>query len=97
MKTTNAIDKALKQKAYIEIEELVGRFIKDIETNIKDKYNTQGYYYQLKDSSSSDAREFTIKHSHLDSVLIRMLVEEHQERMVDCKSAELINKLNLDI
>jgi len=97
MKTTNAIEQALKEKAYNEIQELVGRFIKDIETSIIDKYDCRTFRYEIKENSNSDGRFFTVRQEHLDSVLIRLLVDAYRDRMVDCKSAELINKLNLDI
>ena len=48
MKTTNAIEDALKEKASAEISKVVENFIQDIQTNIIDKYRTSGYYYDLR-------------------------------------------------
>lgn len=97
MKTTNAIESALREKASAEISEVVERFIQDIKVSIIDKYKTKGYYYDLKNSGSLDANKINVKATYLDSVLKRMLKESHLERMVECKSTELINKLNLDV
>jgi len=97
MKTTNAIEQALKEKAGVEIDQLVSRFIQDIQTNITDKYRTSGFWYDLRESGCSDSPKINVKATLLDSVLKRMLTESHLDRMVERKSAELINKLNLDI
>lgn len=97
MKTTNAIEQALKEKARIEIDQLVARFIEDIKINITDKYSTSGYYYDLRETGRSDSPKIHVEATHVDGVLKRMLKEAYLDRMVECKSSELINKLNLDI
>jgi len=97
MKTTNSIERALTEKAGVEIDQLVARFVQDIKINITDKYRTSGYYYDLKENGLSDSSKIHVKATHLDSVLKRMLKEAYLDRMVECKSSELINKLNLDI
>jgi len=97
MKTTNAIETALKDKASAEIDQVVERFIQDIKTNITDKYRTSGYYYDLKENGCSDSPKIHVKATYVDGVLKRMLTESYRDRMVQCKAAELINKLNLDI
>ncbi len=97
MKTTNAIEDALKEKASAEISKVVENFIQDIQTNIIDKYRTSGYYYDLRERWGEDSRKIHVKAAHVDSVLKRMLAEAYLDRMVQCKSAELIKKLSLDI
>lgn len=97
MKTTNSIESALREKASAEISEVVERFIQDIHMNITNKYRASGYYYDLRENGCSDSPKIHVKATHVDSVLKRMLKEAYLDRMVQLKSAELINKLNLDI
>ena len=97
MKTTNAIETALIDKANNEIDQIVDRFIQDIKINITAKYRSRPYSYFFKSSGADDADSVFVKDTQLKSVLTRALRDQHIDRMVQCKSAELINKLNLDI
>ena len=97
MKTTNSIESALREKASAEISEVVERFIQDIHMNITNKYRTSGHYYDLRETGRSDSPKIHVEATHVDGVLKRMLKEAYLDRMVECKSSELINKLNLDI
>tara|TARA_B100000963_G_scaffold355588_1_gene374109 strand:+ start:533 stop:814 length:282 start_codon:yes stop_codon:yes gene_type:complete len=93
MKTTNAIENALKNKASNEINDIVDTFINDIKNKVVDKYKSNAYSYDL----GNDTKDIHIQSNHLKGVLVRMLSEKHLNRMVECKSAELIKKLDLEL
>ena len=97
MKTTNAIEAALREKANNEIDQLVDTFIHDIKINIRSKYRSNPYSYFFKSSGADDADSVFVKDTQLKSILTRALRDQHIDRMVQVKSDELINKLNLDI
>ncbi len=97
MKTTNAIEAALREKANNEIDQLVDKIIHEIKINIRAKYRSNAYSYYLKASGADGADSVYVKETYLKSVLTRALRDQHIDRMVQAKSDELINKLNLDI
>ena len=94
MKDTNAIEKALKKKVDREIELIVDSFVNEIQTKLKDKYNSNPNYYDFK-KPTKDESFFVQATSGLTTVLNRMLREAHGEAMLNVKSKELINKLDL--
>ena len=90
MKDTNAIEKALKQKIHQEIEEIVNKFISDIETKIKPYGGSMFYRFKFKSKESDLMHDYDIK-----DTLIEMLKENHGESMLNVKSKELLNKLEI--
>ena len=95
MNSTNAIEKALKQKISAECREIVDKFISDLE-KLNNKYGGATMFYDFKKDSSSDAREFMVQGTHgVTEVLHRMILDNHSSGMLKFKSKELLNKLEL--
>ena len=91
MKDTNAIEKALKKKINNEIEEIVDDFIQDLKNKIKKPYGGSMFYrFKFKSKESDLMHDYDIK-----DTLIEMLKENHGESMLNVKSKELLNKLEL--
>ena len=92
MKDLNQVQKALQDKARIELIRIVNSFIEKID-EIQLNYNGNSFYY-LKDIRNTekylmcDDREFR-------QVLINSLVEKYSEHIVETKTRELLNKLEL--
>ena len=94
MKDTNAIEKALKVKVSEECREIVDNFIKDVE-KLSNKYGGSMFYdfQKVKDKPED---YFHVQGTHgVTSVLHRMLLNNHGEKMLRYKSQELIKKLDL--
>lgn len=94
MKDTNAIEKALKKKVDREIELIVDSFVNTIEIQLRTKYNSNRNYYDLK-KPSKDESFFVQGTTGLTIVLNKMLRVAHGDDMLNVKSKELINKLDL--
>ena len=94
MKDTNAIEKALKKKVDREIELIVDSFVNTIEIQLRTKYNSNRNYYDLE-KPSKDESFFVQGTTGLTTVLNKMLRVAHGEDMLNVKSKELINKLDL--
>ena len=97
MKDTNAIEKALQIKVNAECRELIDKFVADI-TKLSTKYGGSSFYYFRKNgySESTYKEEFMVDGiSGITSVLNRMILEAHSEKMLKHKSQELIKKLDL--
>ncbi len=93
MKDTNAIEQALKDKCTKEISKVVDVFINELETKIRGEYNSSNYY-DFKGPNSN--KGFHVMGTvQLKNVLLKMLKSAHLESMVELKSKELINKLEL--
>jgi hypothetical protein len=80
MKDTNAIEKALQIKVNAECRELIDKFAADL-TKLSTKYGGSSFYYFRKNG--------------ITSILNRMILEAHSEKMLKYKSQELIKKLDL--
>jgi len=94
MNSTNAIEKALQQKISAECREIVDRFIVDLK-KLSDKYGGT-MFYDFKESNASDARTFMVDGTHkVSNVLHRMILDNHGKSMLNYKSKELLNKLEL--
>ncbi len=96
MKDTNAIEKAIRQKIRIEIEEIVDKFLHDVQVKLRDKYNNVSFYDITKDSGNGIKQEVSVHGMHqLKNILIRMLLKGHTEAMLSKKSKELLDKLEI--
>lgn len=96
MKTTNAIEEALKIKIDEECREIVEKFTADLR-ELSLKYGGSKYY-NFDESSASDARGFMVNGiKGVGNAIHRMILENHGRAMLTKKSSELIKKLNLDI
>ena len=94
MKDTNAIEKALQVKVSAELREIVDNFTAEIE-KISNKYGGSMFYEFQKDASPK-SENFHVQGTHgVTSVLHRMLLINHGDKMLKHKSQELIKKLDL--
>jgi hypothetical protein len=94
MKDTNAIEKALKQKISKELRDIVDSFTDDVK-NISDKYGGN-IFYDFKEYSTNEGAEFHVDGiNKVNTILHRMLMNNHGEHMLKYKSKELLNKLEL--
>ena len=98
MKTTNAIEKALQQKISQELRDIVDRFTNEV-TKMSDKYGGGSmWYYFRKNNNLQSKTQFEVQGINMvNSVLHRMLMENHGSRMLEYKSKELLNKLSLEL
>ncbi len=94
MKDTNAIEKALQIKVNAECRELIDKFAADI-TKLSTKYGGSSFYYFRKNGYSESTYFMVDGISGITSVLNRMILEAHSEKMLKYKSQELIKKLDL--
>jgi hypothetical protein len=95
MKDTNAIEKAINKKIEVEIEEIVDRFLHDIQIKLRDKYNAVSFYDIIKDNSQNSTKIFVHGMPQLKNILVRMLRQGHGEAMLNRKSKELLDKLEI--
>ena len=94
MKDTNAIEKALQIKVNEECRELIDKFAADI-TKLSTKYGGSSFYYFRKNGYSESTYFMVDGISGITSVLNRMILEAHSDKMLKYKSQELIKKLDL--
>ena len=97
MKDTNAIEKAINQKIRVEVEEIVDKFLHDVQIKLRDKYNAVSFYDLVKDNTEVGKADkiFVNGMPQLKNILVRMLIQGHGEAMLDKKSRELLNKLEI--
>jgi hypothetical protein len=94
MNDTNQVQKALESKAKKELQRVVDEFV--ISLNVLNSTYRQPNMYSMKESRSSDAKEFSyIRPGALETILKDMLVEAYLEPMVNKKTQELLTKLEL--
>jgi methionyl-tRNA synthetase len=93
MKDTNAIENAIIERSKQEIAMIVGNFITDVNTKLRNKYNACSFYY-VKHPNSELKQMFSGDHE-LMKALCATLEEGHMKAMVNKKSKELLNKLEL--
>lgn len=93
MKDTNAIVKALEDKARKEIEQVVNVFMNELEIKIRGEYNSTNHYEFIPPNGN---KKFSVMGTdQLKNVLLRLLRGAHLDSMVEVKSKELIKKLEL--
>jgi hypothetical protein len=93
--STNAIEKALKQKISAECREIVDKFIVDLK-KLSDKYGGCSFYDFKKPKNSDGSYDFMVTGTHgVTEVLHRMILDNHGNGMLKYKSKELLNKLEL--
>ncbi len=96
MKDISAIERAINQKIHIEIEEIVDRFLHEIQVKLRDKYNAVSFYDIKDKENETDQRKiFVHGTSQLKNILVRMLRQGHGEAMLSKKSKELLDKLEI--
>jgi len=94
MKDTNQVQKALESKAKKELQGVVDGFLQQLDILNKTYY--QPVSYSMKENRAADAKEFFhIRPGCLDVILKDMLVEAYLEPMVNKKTQQLLNKLEL--
>ena len=94
MKDTNQVQKALESKAKKELQSHVDAFVISLNELIR-KYRQPSSYCMTEDRSN-DAKKFEyIRPGCLENILQDMLVEAYLEPMVNKKTQELLNKLEL--
>ena len=90
MKSTNAIEKAIKKKINNEIEEIVDDFIQDLKNKIQPYGGSSFYRFKFKNYETELMHDYEVKKS-----LIELIKENHGDSMLNVKSNELLNKLEL--
>ena len=94
MKDTNQVQQALESKAKKELQRHVDEFIISL-NELNKKYRSPNMYC-MKESRSENAKEFSyIRPGAVETILKDMLVEAYLEPMVNKKTQELLNKLEL--
>jgi len=94
MKDTNQVQKALESKAKKELQSHVDAFV--ISLNELNRKYRQPSSYCMTEDRSNDAKKFEyIRPGCLENILQDMLVEAYLEPMVNKKTQELLNKLEL--
>lgn len=94
MKDTNQVQKALESKAKKELQRYVDEFIISI-NELNNKYR-QPHSYFMRENRSTSAKVFEyIRPGCVETILKDMLVEAYLEPMVNKKTQELLNKLEL--
>jgi len=94
MKDTNQVQKALESKAKKELQRVVDEFI--ISLNRLNSTYRQPSSYHMTENRSEDATVFEyVRPGCLENILHDMLVHAYLEPMVNKKTQELLNKLEL--
>ena len=94
MKDTNQVQEALESKAKKELEVVVDKFV--ISLNKLNSTYRQPSSYRMREDRSEDAQVFQyVRPGCLENILHDMLVEAYLKPMVNKKTAELLNKLEL--
>ena len=94
MKDTNQVQKALESKAKKELQKVVDEFMISMH-NLNVTYRTPNSY-AMAESGNTDTKIFySVSANRLENILHRMLVDAYLEPMVNKKTKELLNKLEL--
>ena len=94
MKDTNQVQKALESKAKKELQRHVDEFI--ISLNELNREYRQPTSYRMTENRSENAKIFEyIRPGCVETILKDMLVHAYLEPMVNKKTQELLNKLEL--
>ena len=95
MKDTNAIEKALREKCIVEINDVVDNFMSDLQSKIRSKYNEANYYDFIAPNNGGKSSFHTMGTEQLKGVIFKLIHNAHIDSMVSVKSKELIKKLEL--
>ena len=90
MKDLNQVQKALEVKAKDEVKQIVSNFIKEV-NQMNEKYNGLRIFYLRKNENENilcDIQDF-------EKIITNALIERHSEYIVEYKTKELLNKLEL--
>ena len=94
MNDTNQVQKALESKAKKELQGVVDQFVISL-NKLNSTYRTPNFY-RMTENRSNNAKEFScIRPGCVETILKDMLVEAYLEPMVNKKTQELLNKLEL--
>ena len=94
MKDTNQVQQALEGKAKKELQKVVDEF--QISLNKLNSTYRSPTSYTMSESRSTDAKVFSyVTSADLEQILHDMLVEAYLKPMVNKKTRELLNKLEL--
>jgi len=94
MKDTNQVQKALEAKAKKELSRIVDSFV--IELNQLNSTYRQPTHYNMRENRSTEAKEFFyVRPGCVETILFDMLVDAYLTPMVNKKTKELLNKLEL--
>ena len=94
MKDTNQVQKALESKAKKELQRHVDQFIISL-NELNNKYRPP-HSYRMTEDRSENAKIFEyIRPGCVETILKDMLVHAYLEPMVNKKTQELLNKLEL--
>ena len=96
MKDINTIEKALVKKADAELVDAVDGFIKSI-NELDLRYGYKSSYFDLKDPDRSQQKQqiTCVTLARVKTILFNMLKEQFSQRMLDKKSKELLDKLEI--
>ena len=97
MKDISTIEKALVKKADVELREVVDGFIKSI-NELDLRYGYKSSYFDLKDTDHSpniNQQITCVTLARVKTILFNMLKEQFSQRMLDKKSKELLDKLEI--
>ena len=92
MKDTNAIEKALKNKIDVEVENIVRGFINEL-TKLYDTYGGTSWYNIVDNTQEKEIT--SLSKERVRTILQRMIKENHGEAMLNKKSKELLAKLEI--
>ena len=94
MKDTNQVQEALEFKAKKELQKVVDEFM--ISMNRLNSTYRPPNSYAMAESGNTDTKIFySVSANRLENILHRMLVDAYLEPMVNKKTNELLNKLEL--
>ncbi len=97
MKTTNQIEKALKNKIDVEVANIVRGFMNEL-TNLYDTYGGTCWYKIVSPSRAGYTKEQQITclgKDHVRNILEKMIKENHGGPMLAKKTNELLAKLEI--
>ena len=96
MKDTNTIEKALVKKGDAELKEVVDGFIKSIK-ELDLRYGFKTSYFDLKDSGQFNHKQqiTCVNLNAVEKILFNMLKDNFGQRMLNKKSKELLDKLEI--
>jgi neutral trehalase len=91
MKDLNQVQKALEAKANNEVIQIVKNFIKEVD-QMNDKYNGFRMFYLR---SLDENKRMFVDIDDFQKIITDALIERHKESIVEYKTKELLNKLEL--
>ena len=96
MKDTNAIEKALKNKIDVEVENIVRGFINEL-TKLYDTYGGTHWYKIVHYAQGYDNKQeiSCLTASNVRNILEKMIKENHGEAMLAKKTKQLLAKLEI--